>query len=167
MSDVKTPRILFCTILFAGLAFGLHDFPQLPDRLASHFGASGMPNGWMPKTGFFFVYLIVILAACSVEFLLPRSIAKRPDRRINLPHKEYWLAPERRAETFAFFEKFFAWYGCAFLLLEVCVLELALQANFRNPPVLPTGPVVTLIVAFVLFNIGGVITIFRRFSQTT
>ena len=165
MSDVKTPRILFFTILFAGLAFAMHDFSQLPERMASHFNASGMPNGWMPKSGFFLVYLFVISAACSVEFLVPRSIAKRSDRRINLPNKEYWLAPERRAETFAFFDKFFAWYGCAFLFLEVCVLELALQANFQTPPVLPTGPVVTLLVAFVVFNIGGVIAFYRRFSR--
>ena|SRR5579871_3186866 len=165
MSDIKLPRTLFFAILAGGIIFGLRDFAALPDRMASHFGASGMPNGWMPKNAFLLIYLAVLFAAFSVEFLVPRSLAKKSDRSINLPNKAYWLAPERRAETFAFFDKFFAWYGCAFLLLEVCVLELAIQANFQTPPALPTGPIITLLVAFGAFNIGGIVFIIRRFSR--
>ena len=142
----------------------IHDFPLLPDRLASHFGPSGMPNGWMTKQQFFITYAVVFLPALFVEFLLGRSVANKPADKLRLPNKEYWLAPERRTETFAYFESFFAWYGCALLLVEALAMGLAMRANFDNPPVLATGPIVTVIGGFIIFNISAVIAMYRRFS---
>ncbi len=165
MSDTRVPRTLFFAILAAGILQCLHDFPFLPDRLASHFSAAGHANGWMTKQQFLMTYAVVILPAVALEFLMPRRIAGTPGNRLRLPNREFWLAPERRAETFAYFQKFFAWYGCAFLLLEVIAMGLAMRANFQSPPQLPTGPIVFAIVAFVLFNIAWVTATFRRFSK--
>ena len=105
------------------------------------------------------------MPALAVEFWLPRRIAKTGDDRLRLPNKEYWLAPERRGETFAYFERFFGWYGCAFLALEVFAMGLAMRANLETPPRLPTAPIVSAILAFVLFNLLAVLAMFRRFSK--
>jgi uncharacterized membrane protein len=164
MADPRTPRNLFLMILAAGLLQCFHDFPLLPERMASHFAASGAANGWMTKSHFLITYAVVLLPAIFVEFLLHRRIAATPDKLLNLPNKQYWLAPERRAETFAYFEIFFAWYGCAFLLLEVFAMGLAMRANFQSPPRLPTGPILTVIAAFAIFNVVWVVAMFRRFS---
>ena len=164
MSGTRIPRVLFFAIVLAAIAQCVHDFPLLPDRLASHFGASGIPNGWMTKSQFFITFAIVLLPALAVEFWVSHRIAKNPDDRLKLPNKEYWLAPERRAETFAYFDSFFAWYGCAFLFVEVFAMGLAMRANFDTPPQLPTGPIVSDLVGFVLFNVVAVIAMLRRFS---
>ena len=164
MSGTRIPRILFFSIVLAAIAQCVHDFPLLPDRLASHFGASGMPNGWMTKPQFFITYAVVLLPALIVEFWAHRRVAKTPDAKLRLPNKEYWLAPEHRAETFAYFESFFAWYGCALLLLVVFVMGLAMRANLTPTPRLPTGPTITALVAFAFFNVAAVVTVFRRFS---
>ena len=164
MSGTRIPRILFFGIVLAAIAQCVHDFPLLPDRLASHFGASGMANGWMTKPQFFITYAVVLLPALIVEFWAHRRVAKTPDAKLRLPNKEYWLAPEHRAETFAYFESFFAWFGCAFLLVEVFAMGLAMRANFETPPLLPTGPIVSVIAGFVLFNVAAVIAMLRRFS---
>jgi uncharacterized membrane protein len=165
MSEPRLPKTLFLVILAAALAQCIHDYPLLPDRLASHFSASGMPNGWMTKTQFFVTYGIVLLPALYIEFRLPRRIAKTPAARLNLPNKEYWLAPERRAETFAYFEKFFAWFGCALLLLEVFAMGLAIRANLETPPHMPTGPILAAIISFVAYSIIAVIVVYRRFAK--
>jgi uncharacterized membrane protein len=165
MSGTRIPRILFFAIALLAIAQSLHDYPLLPDRLASHFGASGIPNGWMTKSQFFITFAIVLLPALLVEFLLSYGISKKSDAKLKLPNKEYWLAPERRAETFAYFDSFFAWYGCAFLFVEVFAMGLAMRANFDSPPQLPTGPIVSDIAGFLLFNIVAVIAMFRRFSM--
>jgi uncharacterized membrane protein len=164
MSGKGVPRGLFFAIVFAAIVQGAYDFPLLPDRMASHFAASGMPNGWMTKSQFFAVYALTLLPALVVEFWVGRSVAKTPDARINLPNKEYWLAPERSATTFAYFENFFAWYGCALLLLVVFVMGLAMRANLTPPPRLPTGPTIAALVVFVLYNIAAVVMVLRRFS---
>jgi hypothetical protein len=134
--------------------------------MASHFGASGVPNGWMTKTQFFITYALVFVPALFIEFWLHRKISKSPGARINLPNKEYWLAPERRAGTFAYFESFFAWYGCAFLFVIAAVMGLAMRANLETAPQLPTGPTVSILVGFVLFNIVAIGAIYRRFSAS-
>jgi uncharacterized membrane protein len=164
MSGTRVPRILFFAIVLAAIAQCVHDFPLLPDRLASHFGASGIPNGWMTKSQFFITFAVVLLPALAVEFWVSHRIANKPDARLKLPNKDYWLAPERRAETFAYFDSFFAWYGCAFLFVEVFAMGLAVRANFDTPPQLPTGPIVSDLVGFVLFNVVAVIAMLRRFS---
>ena len=165
MSGTRIPKGLFFVIVLAAIAQCVHDFPLLPDRLASHFGASGIPNGWMAKPQFFMVYAAMILPAAALEFWVSPRIANKPDARLNLPNKEYWLAPERRAETFAYFDSFFAWYGCAFLFVEVFAMGLAMRANFDTPPQLQTGPIVSVIAGFVLLNIVAVIAMLRRFSK--
>ena len=109
-------------------------------------------------------YAFLLLPAAALEFWVSHRIAKKPDAKLNLPNKKYWLAPERRAETFAYFESFFAWFGCVFLLIEVFAMGLAMRANFDTPPLLPTGPIVSVIAGFVLFNVVAVIAIYRRFS---
>jgi uncharacterized membrane protein len=164
MSGISIPRGLFCAIFLAAIAQCVYGFQLMPDRMASHFAASGLPNGWMTKSQFFLVYAVTLLPALAVEFWVARTIAKKPAAKLNLPNKEYWLAPERRDATFAYFESFFAWYGCAFLLLMVFVMGLAMRANLNPPPRLPTGPVVSALVAFVLFNVAAVAAMLRRFS---
>jgi uncharacterized membrane protein len=165
MSGTRLPRILFFAILLAAISQCVHDFPLLPDRLASHFGASGIPNGWMTKSQFFLTFGVVLLPALLVEFWVSHRIANQPDAKLRLPNKEYWLAPERRAETFVYFDSFFAWYGCAFLFVEVFAMGLATRANFDTPPHLPTGPIVSVLAGFLLFNAVAVIAMLRRFSR--
>jgi uncharacterized membrane protein len=164
MTGTRIPRMIFFAVTLAAVAQCVLDFPALPDRLASHFGASGLANGWMTKPQFFISYGLLFLPALFVEFLVGRKVGLQPVDRLRLPNKQYWLAPDRRAETIAYFESFFAWYGCAVLLVEVLAMGLAMHANFDAPPRLATGPIFAILSGFILFNVAAVISIFRRFS---
>jgi uncharacterized membrane protein len=165
IGGTRLPRMIFGAIALCAAVQAALAFPQLPERMASHFGPSGTPNGWMPKQSFFVVYAAVIGVAALVGYLVPRSIAKRPLDRINLPNKEHWLAPERRAETLAFFERYFAWYSCVLLLILVLAMGLAIQANFASPPRMATGPIVSVIAGFVVFTMAWVVWMMRHFSN--
>jgi uncharacterized membrane protein len=164
MSARNIPRSLFFAIILAAIAECVHDYSLLPDRLASHFSASGIPNGWMTKSQFLITYAAMLLPALAVEFWVPYRMANKSDAQLRLPNKEYWLAPERRSATFAYFETFFSWYGCALLFVEVFAMSFALRANFDTPPHLPTGPIVSVIVGFGLFNVAAVIAMYRHFA---
>jgi len=165
MRDARLPKNLFVVIVFVALAKAAYDYPLLPDRLASHFGASGFPNGWMTKPAFFTIYVALVAFAAAAVFLAPRHIAASSRDKIRLPNKEYWLAAERRPETMAYFRAQFAWYGCAFLLTEVLAMELAIEANFHVPPRLPMGPMLLVVVGFVLFNGFWTVLLIRHFSN--
>jgi hypothetical protein len=161
----RLPRSIFAVIVLAAIAQCIFSFPQLPERMASHFGASGLPNGWMTKQSFFIIYALVLAVTAVVEFYPARSISRSSPSSLHLPNKEYWLAPERRAQTLVYFTKFFAWYGCAVLLVLVIAMGLAINANLNPPPRLPAGPMFALIGGFVLLNILSIAHLLRRFSK--
>jgi uncharacterized membrane protein len=135
----------------------------LPDRLASHFDSLGNANGWMIRPQFFAMYVVLIALAAALVYLPPLFIARASTSIINLPNKEYWLAPERRTDTLAFFAKQFAWFGCIFLLLEISVMQLVVESNSSPTPRFPAGPFLSLVFAFVIFTFVWIIVILRRF----
>jgi uncharacterized membrane protein len=101
----------------------------LPERVASHFDAGGIPTGWMPRTGFLALQAGILALMVLVFVLLPRTVAWLPVGLVNLPHRDHWLAPERRPETMATIE---VWMGALGLLVVVSIAifeELAVQAN--------------------------------------
>jgi uncharacterized membrane protein len=165
MSDTRAPNTLFFVIFAMGVLEFFHYFPLLPETLASHFSGAGRANGWMTRAQFSITFAVATIPALAVEFFVPLGIAGTKGNRLNLPNKDYWLAPERRTATFAYLQRFFAWYGCAVLLLEVVTRDLAIRANFKNPPEIPTGSIHFAISAFVIFNIAAIVAVFRRFSK--
>src|SRR5579862_4934933 len=125
MQGTREPRALFLLIVVCAVALAFRNYPLVPNQMASHFDIFGAANGWMSKPAFFAFYAAMIALAFAVEFFVPRSIARSSTSRINLPNKEYWLAPKQRNETLNYLKRQFAWYGCAFLALEVCAMEMA------------------------------------------
>lgn len=166
MSTARFPKILFLTVIIAALAEGLHDFQRLPEQMASHFNALGLPTNWMAKSYFFDLYAGLVLLAALIEFLVFPLIAVIPPWAFNLPHKQYWLAPDRIDETYRYLDSYFAWSGLVFLLLEVCIMHLVLEANLRPIPQLPMSNLLFLIVAFILINALSTTSLLRRFSRT-
>lgn len=60
------------------------------------------------------------------------SIAS-PKARINLPKKDYWLAPERRAETVEFLRSGILWFGTLLVAFLCYVHWLVVLANKVQP----------------------------------
>ncbi len=120
----------------------------MPVEIASHFGLRHGANAWMSHD----VYLVFMLAfglvlpaivACTIAFL-PRV---RPDA-INIPHREYWLAPPRRQETIDALSAHGAWFGCLLTIFIAGVHYVVLEANRVTPARLPAELFVTLLAAF-------------------
>ena len=166
MADTRLPRNIFMAIVAIAVAMAVRDYPLIPDRVASHFSASGAANGWMSKPTYFAFYAALVGVAFAVEFLVPLSVAKTRAARMNLPNKEFWLGPARQEKTRAYLKRHFAWYGCAFLALEVSAMEMATRANMKAEPTLPITPVLFLLGAFLLYNVVWMARMFRRFSKT-
>ena len=129
MDDPRLPRFLYAFLFLAGLLMMAYYYPQMPARMASHFAADGRVNGWQSREAFFLIMLLVTATSALVGFVAPLQIAAKANNRINLPHRDYWLAPERRAETMRFISATMAWFGCGVLFVLICGAFLALQAN--------------------------------------
>lgn len=129
MDDPRLPRFLYAFLILLCLLMMAYYYPQMPQRMASHFAADGRANGWQSRKAFFVLMLLVTSMSAVVGFLAPRQIAARSNARINLPHRDYWLAPERREETMRYISGTMAWFACGILFVLISGTFLALQAN--------------------------------------
>jgi uncharacterized membrane protein len=143
-------RIAFAALLGIALLQGLIYYPQLPDRLASHFDAAGYPNGWSSKSAYFALQAFILLVATVCFAALPAWLQRAPTRLINLPNKDYWLAPERRAATLARLASTLTWFGCAALALTLTVTSLVIRVNLSRGSALPAATMWALLGTFVL-----------------
>lgn len=163
--DSRLPRFLFVLLgVFAAIYFG-SNYARLPDVVASHFNASGVANGWQSKTMFFAFFVGAIALASMVAFGVPRIISKMPVDLINLPNKGYWLAPERQAETLAFLDRSFAWFGCAALLLVTAAVDYAIGRNLHPRAELDPPVFFYVFGGFVLFTVLWSIRLLTHFSS--
>ncbi len=71
MSNKKT-QILLISMILVCAAIGAYLYPQFPDEVASHWGANGEANGYMPKFWGIFLTPILMLFMFLIYVLIPR-----------------------------------------------------------------------------------------------
>jgi uncharacterized membrane protein len=164
ISDPRFPRLVYFLLLAAGVSDWVRNYARMPARMASHFGANGQPNGWQTKEMFFVFTVGAVLMISVVGFVIPWTLSAMPNRLINLPQKEYWLAAERRAETFRFFGTQMGWFGCAVLFVILYAISQAIQANLPEGH-FNSGGMWLVLVAFVVFSIVWLVHFLLHFSR--
>jgi hypothetical protein len=152
-------------LVAAAVVFLLLSGSALPERVASHFVGDGSANGFMPRNAYLGL-MAGLTAGLPFLLALPGWLMKRfPLSMIRLPHKEYWLAPGRRAETLAFMTHRSTMFG-AFLIVFLCYVHwLVVQANQAVPPHLATGPLVAGMLAFVICTMAWAATFIAHFYR--
>jgi len=125
---------LFLALIAAALTQMVWYYPRLPARVASHFDAAGQVNAFMPKDAFFVIQLVVLGILSGMFLLVPALIVRLPPGMINVPNKDYWLAPERRAHTVHKLETFLVGFGNVMLLFLLLVFREAMHANLLPYP---------------------------------
>jgi uncharacterized membrane protein len=136
----------------------------LPERVAIHFGANGRANNWTGRSQT--IVLFETLAVVPVFFVgLSLLMRVLPTATINLPQRDYWLAPERRSQTVDWISGQIAWLGCINALLMAGIYWLTIVANNLNPPRLPMGLFVPLLAAFLLATGIWIFCFFRHFAK--
>jgi len=162
---MTSSRVVFVLLLIVAVALMVVCYPQLPERMASHFDGAGRANGWSSKAFFFGVQVFVLLLVTVCFAILPRRIQTLPPDKINLPNKSYWLAPERREATMASVVSAITWFGCAVLVFLIAVTWLVIRVNLgleSGLPALPMGALLAGLIACVVLLIARMLYIGRR-----
>ncbi|MBC8143148.1 MAG: DUF1648 domain-containing protein [Armatimonadetes bacterium] len=138
--------------------------PLLPATVASHFGTNNRADGFMPREAFVAGQWVMTAVISALFLLLPALIRVIPDDMINLPDKEYWLAPERRETTLRYFADRIYAFGAATLALLAGVTQQVYTANIGGSHTLGSATGI-YIVAFLLYTGVWVYGLLRRFSR--
>ncbi len=159
----------FGLIYLAYLLFVAWSANHLPDVVATHFDLNGHVNGWMHRL----VYLTFIgcLPAVFALFFLIIGLLTRtmPMRFVNIPipRRDHWLAPERRAATASFLTQRLIWLACVLTVLFGGLHGLTVEANRVQPPSLAAGPLLGLVIAFMMALIIWISQLFMQLAETT
>ena len=129
MNAQWVPRIVYGFLLAIGALDWVRRYPQLPARMASHFGPRGEVTNWQSKEQFFVTMIVVVGVSFVGGFVVPLLIGKLPASMINLPNKQYWLADERREETMRYLNMKMGWFGCGVLFVLIFAASEAINAN--------------------------------------
>src|ERR1035437_3257899 len=93
-------RTLFILAFIANVVVTLISLAVLPARVAIHYGADGMANGWAPNyVNALLMTGTYVLMFCSLYFGHRLNILFPPKWWIGLPNKEYWLSPANRTRA--------------------------------------------------------------------
>jgi uncharacterized membrane protein len=138
---------------------------QLPDCVATHFNGSGQPNGWMNHfayliftTAFGFVFPLLLVGLSFIGRFISTKF-------YNIPHRDYWLAPERQAETFSYIFCHSLWFSCIALYFIIGLHFSIVQANSVTPAHLSTPLILGLLGFFVAGIVVWIINMFRYFRS--
>lgn len=136
-----------------------------PGMVASHFNAQGEPNGRQTITQFFTTYTTIIVLEVVLFFGAPLALRYVPAEYVNLPHREYWLAPKRRAQTLADLNRRFNWLGVATVSLVLVVMQWVLSANLSGDQHLPTFAVWIPLIAYLAFALWWTARLYAAFKR--
>jgi hypothetical protein len=136
-----------------------------PGMMASHFNAAGEPNGQQTIMQFFETYGLIVILSTALFLGMPLLLNRMPNEYINLPNRDYWLAPSRRAKTMADINNRFNWLGVATLALVLVIMQTVLSVNLSANPELPGLAVWLPLGAYAAFGIWWGVRLFDAYAR--
>jgi uncharacterized membrane protein len=161
----RTPAVVLGLLYIAFLVSMAVLAVYLPDRVATHFDWQGQPNGWMTRgthvaamIAFGLFFPLMLPAIMALARWLPNGV-------INIPYRDYWLAPERRKATFDELFRQSLWFACAALAFVTGLNAVVWEANRHAPPRLSNTAMLALVGCFLAAVFGWLFATFRPFYR--
>jgi uncharacterized membrane protein len=157
---------LVLTLLLIGyVAFLVCTVSLLPQHMATHFDASGHPNGWMSRSSAvvfqgvvgLILPLIITVVFCTLKYV--------PPEKINVPRRDFWFGPEHREETCAYLSRKGLCLASLLVGLQAMVWYQLIESNSTSIPHLSSSQFLVTLAVFGLAMIIWVITLFRHFAK--
>ena len=155
----------FIVVLALCVGFVWWSSGALPETVASHFVADGSASGFMPRDRYLAFMLTLVVAVPSLLFIAACLASRLPVRFINVPHRQYWLAPERRAATLGSLQGFGTWAAYATLALLCVAHAFVVRAQRVQPPHLEQAPLLGIVAVYLLALFSGMVLVLRRFLR--
>jgi uncharacterized membrane protein len=165
MKTLRIPVLILGLLYLCFFTYLALSGSQLPAHLATHFDASGQPNGWMDRSSY-----LVFMAVFGVGFssLVPAiSYFSRflSDHLQNIPHRDYWFAPERRVETLAYLFRHSLWFASMALCFAIAIHASVIHANGVGQAFLSTPLVVGVAGCFLVGTLIWLVGMYGHFKK--
>ena len=139
-----------CSMLLLLAGYVLSSYGSLPAVVATHFNAVGAADGFIDRGSYIALFTSLVFAVPLAVGWLPGALARRGGAGLNIPNREYWMAPERRAQTAAYLQAHGLWFAVLLGAFLTFVHAQVVRANQVQPPVLSTSAVMAALGVFLL-----------------
>ena len=159
-------RLWFVVLLAAAAAVAIFTTSaKFPETGATHFDVHGQANASMSRDVYrgYMTFLVVVVPLLVAG--LPVWVSRRWPMLLNIPNRDYWLAPERNAATLASLGSRTAFLAIAMIALICFVHVLVMRANAGDEPELDQRLLMIGLVTFIAFMTGWIVSLYRRFRR--
>ncbi len=165
MKTLHTPAIVLAALCLSFLVYLAWSAPLLPERVATHFGSGGQPNGWMSRSMHLLFMGALGVGLPLVSAVLALVVRLVPARFINVPHREYWLSPERQSQTCTYISRQLLWLACLEVVFFAGMQFLIVEANRTAPVQLPMERFLPMVGGFLVAVAVWIIVLIRHFAK--
>ena len=165
MKNIKLNRIIFIFLFIVFIGMMLYSYFTLPDKVAVHFSPGGTPNNWMSRLNYVISFGSLGIAVPLFIIGLFHLIKSIPKGLINLPNKEYWLAPDQFQQTTIDIKNFGIWLAIILLIIFIIGSWIIYDANKHS--IVHSIPMQYVIVPILLLLALFFWKFLRRFIKTS
>lgn len=156
-------QVVFLGLALLALGQAAWQHARLPDRVAIHFNATRRADAWAPRNAQTVLHVLTILFMAALTEGAVLFQARLPTRYVNLPHREYWLAPERAEASRTWLVGSGLAIGCALMIFFMGLFHLLYLANLSPVPRL-TPEVWWLVGGLVIVIFASLVRLLTRFG---
>jgi uncharacterized membrane protein len=158
----KIPWIIFGLMLLFAMLYVTRTVADLPSLVASHFDGTGHPSAYMTRS-FYTKFVLGMSVGLPIAVVALLTAVYSNARDMKLPNRDYWLAPERIAQTRSLLIDYAVWFGSTMVAMACYVHWLELGAHRSVPPHLANQLVGGGLLAFFLITIGWIAALLSAF----
>lgn len=158
-------RAAFPALVATGALFVALSSSDLPLRVATHVGAGGHADGFMPREVYVAITIGMVVLLPLMVALSARLASRLPSQRVNLPNRHYWLAPERKAATVRDLSARLQVFAAGLVVFLCYVHVLVIEANRAAAGQLAPSALYAGLAAFVLGTALWIAEFYARFSR--
>jgi serine/threonine-protein kinase len=124
-------KSIFITLLLIFYALLVYTYFTVPENMAIHFSLGGDSNGWMSKIAYLITFGFLGTFAPLLTIRIFYKFRYSPKDTINIPNRDYWLAPERIQQTISDLMNYGIWFASVTLFIFIGIGFLILDANLH------------------------------------
>lgn len=156
------PALLVATCLSAMLTSLVWSYYLLPGQVAVHFNAAGQPDRWASRGSHLALMGLTGIALPLLLLLVFWGVRYLPLSVVNIPHRDYWLAPQRRVQTIEHIFQLGLWFTCLEGLFFLVLHWLVVAAN-RQLPVQLSWLAWLVLATYLMLLVGWIVWFWRMF----
>ena len=156
---------LICLMAFS-ITFVIYTSHYLPSSVATHFNIDNQPDGWMTRNAYLLMILTLLISIPSAISVGIGILSRKFSHLINLPNRDYWLAPPRLNDSLDFLAAHGHRLGRLVIVLMTGLHYVVLVANRAEPAALSQSWFIAIVLGFVMALGLWVLALYRRFPKS-